>query len=260
MPKINIDGIEKIKRVKIHRIHYVKVSSVSLLGKTPRFSINYNILGAMFMQRRVALSSAVFALLIVFSLGMWVESHTQSTLAEGETPSVEGIQSVSQNQTDSSPDVSSNRFDGLTLKQIEGFFREAVKTPELKEAEVLAERKEKLKEFLQERNSPLAEISGSLAELQHWQMVLAISNSESSLGKRCSSNNCSGIGVEPGHPLWREYNSKAEWAKDLDRLIEKRYKNWTLKEMNGVYNKPGSANWVSASSQILEELQEKGIQ
>jgi hypothetical protein len=66
--------------------------------------------------------------------------------------------------------------------------------------------------------------------------------------------------VEPGHPLWRSYKTKADWAKDLDKLLERRYKNWTLEKMNGVYNQPGSENWLLASKQILEELQEREIE
>jgi hypothetical protein len=30
--------------------------------------------------------------------------------------------------------------------------------------------------------------------------------------------------------------------------------------MNGVYNQPGSENWLLASKQILEELQEREIE
>jgi hypothetical protein len=151
-------------------------------------------------------------------------------------------------------------FFSLTLDQLENFLAEHYKTEEVKQAEKLATRKEKLKLFLEEKHSPFVSIVDALAELKHWKMVLAISNSESSLGKRCYTNNCSGIGVEPGHPLWREYESTADWAKDLDSLLERRYKNWTLEKMNGTYNKPGSNNWLSASRQILEELQAKGIE
>lgn len=148
----------------------------------------------------------------------------------------------------------------LTLDQLENYLVESLTTPEMKEAEKLADRKFKLKIYLDEKASPLIGIADALAELKHWKMILAISNSESTLGKRCYNNNCSGIGVEPGHPYWRNYNSKAEWARDLDKLIEKKYKNWTLEQMNGVYNQPGSKNWLLAAKQILEELEERGIE
>lgn len=143
----------------------------------------------------------------------------------------------------------------MTVSQIEEYLRDGYKTTEMREEERISARAKSLYSYLESKKSPLATIAEDIARLKHWRIVLAISNSESSLGKRCHSNNCSGIGVEPGHPLWREYKTKADWARDLDRLIEKRYKDWTLEEMNGVYNQPGSSNWVFAAQQVLTDLQ-----
>ena len=148
----------------------------------------------------------------------------------------------------------------LSFQQLENYLNSLVLTPEVQQAQALADRKLKLKAYLEEKRSPFVNIIDTLAELKHWQTVLAISFAESSLGKHCADNNCSGIGVEPGHPLWRSYDSTAEWAKDLDKLIDKRYKDWSLEAMNGVYNKPGSDNWLFATKQILYELQEWGIE
>lgn len=147
----------------------------------------------------------------------------------------------------------------MTLEQLEFYFEEGYKSPETRQKEYEAllhkTRKEKLTNYLDSKKSPLVSIVDTLVHLKHWRLVLAISNSESSLGKRCYSNNCSGIGVAPGHPLWQEYKSKADWAVALDKLIEKRYSGWTLEQMNGTYNKPGSDNWIFAARQILNDLQ-----
>lgn len=148
----------------------------------------------------------------------------------------------------------------MPLSQLEGYLNEALKTPEMKEAEIFALREQKLKAYLADKHSPFVDIADTVARLKHWKLVLAISNSESSLGKRCYNSNCSGIGVAPGHPLWRNYASTREWAQDLDRLLDKRYKDWTLERMNGVYNQPGSKNWLLAAKQVLEELQESQIE
>ncbi len=144
----------------------------------------------------------------------------------------------------------------MSLSQIERHL--AAKQSFDPEEQKIKRRADFLKIYLKSKKSPLVEYAETIAKLKHWKLVLAISNSESSLGKKCADNNCSGIGVEPGHTLWRKYKDKGEWAKDLDRLIEKRYKDWTLEEMNGVYNYPGSSNWVLAASQILEDL--KGVE
>lgn len=155
--------------------------------------------------------------------------------------------------------IPNDKLFSMTLEQLEYYLQEGYKSPETRqketEARIHAARTKGLAEYLKSKKSPLISIADTLADLKHWRLVLAIANSESSLGKHCSSNNCSGIGVAPGHPLWQEYATKADWAKALDRLIEKRYKGWTLEDMNGVYNKPGSDNWIFAAKQVLTDLQ-----
>ena len=216
--------------------------------------------------------SAVLAatlLFVGFLVGFWFTWETKPSGAEGQVLGAMDInlppaETAAVEAPTSSPEsvaqLSDDRFFKLTVSQLETYLEQVVKTPQLKEAERLADRKAKLKVYLQDKGSPFVDITDTIAELPHWKMVLAISNSESTMGKRCYNNNCSGIGVAPGHPLWRDYPSHKEWAKDLDRLLEKRYKNWTLEQMNGVYNQPGSRNWVLAAKQVLEELQDRGIE
>jgi len=223
----------------------------------------------LWVARRFSLPVLASLVLVFFSFsgGAYLVWRTDASLAQ------DGVSSA--NQTPAIPvlpvvagasalgpiaQIPNEILFNLTLDQLEVYLAEEFKTSEMEDAERLADRKFKLKIYLDEKQSPLISIADTLAELKHWKMVLAISNSESTLGKRCYNNNCSGIGVEPGHPYWRDYESKADWAKDLDKLIEKRYKDWTLEEMNGVYNKPGSQNWLYASKQILEEMQERGIE
>ncbi len=275
MKNNNLDSISNIKIVK--RKRKLKPTLVDALVRMPKITLakdlhfqNRNI-SVVFWQKvfnfKLAFGLGVFVL--AFSSGMYFTWSTGSSQAE----EVEEIAlSQTENQVPTLPVVAGASALGpinlvpnevlfnLTLDQLEAYLKQALKTPEMKEAEILAERKAKLKQYLEDKKSPLVEIVNTIAELKHWKLVLAISNSESSLGRRCYENNCSGIGVEPGHPLWRSYNTKAEWAKDLDKLLGRRYKDWTLEKMNGVYNQPGSQNWLMASKQILEEMQERGIE
>ncbi len=215
-----------------------------------------------YKQKSVPVMVAVVALLLAFGGGIWATWATNQSSADSEFPAQAGSVLLATEGSlgpDNSPP--NQALFNMTITQLEEYFNQlAESNKRVKYEELLAQRKVKLKAYLEDKDSPFADIVDTIAELKHWKMVLAISNSESSLGKRCYNNNCSGIGVEPGHPLWRDYSSKRDWAKDLDKLIEKRYKDWTLEEMNGVYNKPGSSNWVSASTQILEEIGERGIQ
>lgn len=111
-----------------------------------------------------------------------------------------------------------------------------------------------LRRYLNSWNSPLAQYADIIAAQSHWKMILAISFAESGLGKRCADNNCSGIGVAPGHPKWQTYATKGDWVKSMNRLLEKRYKNQTLQQMCGVYVQPCNPGWMAATTQILNEL------
>jgi len=218
-----------------------------------------------FQHHKLPIFLTLGLMLASFGGGIWFMAQTSSSSAEEALPARPVVSQAVIHITEPVvlgpiETVPNEVLFNLSIEQLEGYLKEALKTPEMREAEILALRKEKLVAYLQERKSPFVNIVDTLAGLKHWKMVLAISNSESSLGKHCYTNNCSGIGVEPGHPLWREYDSTAEWAKDLDKLLEKRYKDWTLEKMNGVYNQPGSANWLLATKQILSELQERGIE
>lgn len=217
-----------------------------------------------YRQPRVPVMAALLALFVAFGGGMWAVLSTSKSSADDTLPTsatnyyipISGQGGLG--PTTSEPDKA---LFNMTMSQLENYFKDVANSNRQVAYEaLLADRKAKLKAYLQEKNSPLVDIVDTIAELKHWNIVLAISNSESSLGKHCYNNNCSGIGIAPDQPQWRDYSSKREWAIDLDKLIEKRYKDWTLEQMNGVYNKPGSENWVMASTQILEELQARGIE
>lgn len=117
----------------------------------------------------------------------------------------------------------------------------------------------KLAKFLQKYNSPLDQYAAEITKQPHWQLALAVSYVESHMGRYCFDNNCSGIGVKPGHPSWRKYQTKLDWFIDLNNLLDKPvYKDNrnTCKKMNGFYVQPGSRNWVYGCEQKLKELTE----
>lgn len=124
----------------------------------------------------------------------------------------------------------------------------------------IAERKEKLKEYLEERNSPFATDDQALqafAESQNMKLMVAISFVESTFGKNCYYYNCSGIGGAP--PNLRRYDSYAEWIYDFDNLLEESYKDLAPEQFIGFYVQPGSPNWLYGVKQVLQELDDQGI-
>lgn len=114
-----------------------------------------------------------------------------------------------------------------------------------------------LKLYLEKHRSPLAEYAGEMIKQPQWQRALAISWVESNFCKRHVDNNCSGIGVAPGHKLWRKYETHLDWFKDMSALMEKpiyKDKYTTFQKMRGVYVQPGSANWVNGAQKKYNEL------
>ena len=114
-----------------------------------------------------------------------------------------------------------------------------------------------LKQYLEDNDSPLGEYAAEMVQQRQWQRALAISYVESHMGRDCFDNNCSGIGVKPGHPSWRKYKTKLDWFIDLNNLLEKPiYKErfTTFKQMKGVYVQPGSSAWVNGAQKKYDDL------
>jgi hypothetical protein len=127
-------------------------------------------------------------------------------------------------------------------------------------AKQFAERKAKLKKYLESKNSPFAkddEALDAFANSKNMKMMVAISFVESTYGKNCYYYNCSGIGGTP--PTLRKYNNYSEWIKDFDQLLEKRYKDVPPEKFIGLYVQPGSPNWIFGVKQVIREFNEQGI-
>jgi hypothetical protein len=121
-------------------------------------------------------------------------------------------------------------------------------------------RKAKLKEYLAGKRSPFAEDEAALDAFvasKNMKIMVAISFVESTFGQHCYYFNCSGIGGTP--PTLRKYDSYAEWIKDFDGLLEKRYKDVPPEKFIGLYVQPGSPNWIYGVKQVLREFDEQGI-
>lgn len=124
----------------------------------------------------------------------------------------------------------------------------------------LAIRKEKLRTYLTSKKSPFAEDEAALDAFvasRNMRMMVAISFVESTFGQHCYYYNCSGIGGTP--PSLRKYDSYAEWIRDFDSLLERRYKNVPPEKFIGLYVQPGSPNWIYGVKKVIKEFEEQGI-
>lgn len=129
------------------------------------------------------------------------------------------------------------------------------------QAAQLAVRKEKLRAYFESKNSPFAkdeEALDAFVNSRNMKLMVAISFVESTFGKNCYYYNCSGIGGTP--PKLRKYNSYAEWIRDFDDLLERRYKGVPPEDFIGLYVQPGSPNWIYGVKQVIREFDEQGIE
>jgi hypothetical protein len=114
-----------------------------------------------------------------------------------------------------------------------------------------------LERYLEGRKSPLAPYAKDIIQYGNWKKALSISWVESNMCRRHVDKNCSGIGVAPGHPLWRKYATHLDWFKDMNVLLNKPMyteKYNTFRKMKGVYVQPGSEAWVRGAEKVYAEL------
>lgn len=280
----NIDGIQKIKsgrvRVKVLKIHTagntLATGQPVRKKREPFFVVAKNLAKQQgnatvffrnfYRQKRVPVAVAVLGLILAFGSGIWAALDTQSTIAEDQ-PQVLGVNASQPNQ---SPAPSGIPITGPQLQSQDGAVANDVlfNTPiellknylqDVSEPDIINRRKIQIAQFLKDHNSPLVGSAETIAEQDHWQFILAIAFAESTLGKNCVDNNCSNIGSRPGAASWRSYSNYNRWVVDFNRLLDKKYKDSTLEQMCGVYVQPCNPNWLAATRQILNELQQEGI-
>ena len=250
--------------VKVRRAPIVTFAVVAPARKMSRRQAGFRLL--YYRRYQVGVVAIIFLLLVGFISGIWATLNTQRSLAEDYEPatppgqvkiySSQELSALGPLQT-----VSNDVLFNLPLSLLQQYLdSQSQPTPQQQQEtqeKVLAA---KLKTYLKEKNSPFADYADVLAKQSHWKLLLAISFAESSFGKNCVDFNCSNIGVKPGHPYWHKYANYGEWMVDFNKLLDQRYGDWTLEQMNGVYVQPKNSNWLLATKQVLSELQERGIE
>ncbi len=220
------------------------------------------------LPKRVSVLVAVAGLLVAFGGGVWATLSTDKSQAENQ-PQVlgdyTGVPSPAppagttvagadlQPQADSDK-VSNDVLFNTPIQYLQTYLANVA------EPDIIAKRTSDLKKYLEDMHSPFVDAAETIATQPHWKLILAIAFAESTMGKNCADNNCSNIGVKPGHPAWRKYASYNSWVVDFNRLLDKKYKNDTLEQMCGVYVQPCNPNWLLATRQVLESLKERGIE
>ncbi|MBI4363491.1 MAG: hypothetical protein HY545_01430 [Candidatus Doudnabacteria bacterium] len=119
---------------------------------------------------------------------------------------------------------------------------------------------EKIKNYLNQYNSPLASYSSQLLELKNWKKIVALANAESSFCRRypTSKANCWGVG---GANLWDLGDNLSEGIKTMDKFLNNypknsptKYSQMGFERMNGLYKQPAADHWVENTQSVYDYL------
>ena len=235
------------------RIPYIGVKNMSW-GRTAFLRV--------FAEKKVPVLAAVLALFLAFGGGMWFVLNTTTSSADNSQPQVLGAYTsqpsspiVMQGATvPAANTVSNDVLFNTPIEYLKQYLQD-VSAPD-----VIAKRTSQIKDYLEQKKSPLTSAAATIAAQPHWDIIMAVAFAESSWGRNCTDNNCSNIGVKPGAPSWRQYKSYDAWVIDFNRLLDKKYKDWNSPQMCGVYVKPCNSNWLLATQQVLDQLQADHIE
>lgn len=118
----------------------------------------------------------------------------------------------------------------------------------------------KVKKYLNQYNSPLANYSSTLIQTKNWKKIVALANAESNMCKKypTSKANCWGVG---GAKLWDMGDNLGEGISSMDKFLSNhpkgsfvKYSQMSFKQMNGLYKQPAADHWLINTQQIYNEL------
>lgn len=118
---------------------------------------------------------------------------------------------------------------------------------------------QKVKEYLQEKNSPLAEYAFVLVTVRNWKKIVALSNAESSMCRKYPTQlaNCWGVG---GSKMWDMGDNLAQGIIGMNHFLnaypkgKTKYSQMSFKQMNGLYKQPAADHWVYNNESIYNDL------
>ncbi|OGE82436.1 MAG: hypothetical protein A3B10_03140 [Candidatus Doudnabacteria bacterium RIFCSPLOWO2_01_FULL_44_21] len=118
---------------------------------------------------------------------------------------------------------------------------------------------EKIQNYLESYNSPLADYAAALITMRNWKTIISLANAESSMCRKypISTANCWGVG---GSNLWDMGDNLAQGIISMNHFLNKypkgpvKYSQMSFEQMNGFYKQPARDHWVYNNQKIYDEL------
>lgn len=143
------------------------------------------------------------------------------------------------------------------------YYQEQIRQQALKQAKLTA----KVRTYLEQQGSPMAEYASTLITLRNWKKIVALANAESSMCRnyRPDTANCWGVG---GTNLWDMGGNLGEGMIAMNHFLNKnplrsslKYSQMSFERMNGFYKQPPADHWLDNNLVVYNDLVaiEKGL-
>lgn len=118
----------------------------------------------------------------------------------------------------------------------------------------------KVKEYLQQQRSPLADYSAVLVAVKNWKKIVALANAESTLCRTYPTTkaNCWGVG---GANLWDMGDNLGDGIISMNKFLNNyplksstKYATMSFERMNGFYKQPAADHWLYNVQSVYDDL------
>ncbi|MEJ0021654.1 MAG: hypothetical protein WDN47_03660 [Candidatus Doudnabacteria bacterium] len=154
-------------------------------------------------------------------------------------------------------DASFNDYlDMRSLELSDQYYQAQIRQQAMRQQELTS----KVRTYLQEQRSPLAEYASTLVTLRNWKQIVALSNAESSmcLHYHIDTSNCWGVG---GTSPWNMGTNLGDGVITMNHFLNKyplhspiKYAQMSFEQMNGLYKQPPADHWVANNRTVYDDL------
>lgn len=118
----------------------------------------------------------------------------------------------------------------------------------------------KVKAYLQQQGSPLADYASTLITLRNWKKIVALASAESSMCAHYpqGTSNCWGVG---GARLWDMGDNLGQGIVAMNHFLNNsplhshvKYSQMSFEQMNGLYKQPPADHWVNNNQVAYDDL------
>lgn len=118
----------------------------------------------------------------------------------------------------------------------------------------------KVKAYLEQQGSPLADYASTLITLRNWKKIISLASAESSMCEHYpqATSNCWGVG---GAKLWNMGDNLGQGIVAMNHFLNNyplhsgvKYSQMSIDQMNGLYKQPPADHWINNNQIAYDDL------